>query len=202
MSKIVPPSMLLKAAIMSRVESERGLFRTPTSKRDFALAPGAVVLRAVRILKSCPCVVFDSKLVQNSWMCTPFNGGGRMNFTIKILQSHEFYNQEIVKSWKSLSRFSWPWLQRRASCPLVPSGLGPARLGQTNVLWAGPRIIHKFFNGWINILIDNCLIQWWINCLIDSLKKEDSDLRFVNNDLHTTSTGQNTRLDLINLLIN
>ena len=123
----------------------------------FALAPGAVVLRAVRIPKSCPCVVFDSKLVQNSWMCTPFNGGGRMNFTIKILQSHEFYNQEIVKSWKSLSRFSWPWLQRRASCPLVPSGLGP--VGQTNVLWAGPRIIHEFFNGWINGLIINCLIR-------------------------------------------
>ena len=35
----------------------------------------------------------------------------------------------------------------------------------------------------------NQLIDWSINQSFHSLKKEDSDMRFVNNDLHTTSRG-------------
>jgi len=49
-SKNVPTSMLLKAAIMSwlRVVPEHGFLRTPKSKSEFA--PGAAVLKAVRML--------------------------------------------------------------------------------------------------------------------------------------------------------
>ena len=82
-SKIVPPIMLSKAAIMLSVVSERGLQRTPRSKSDFA--PGLVILRAVKMLKSapCPCLVFGSRLVQNSWICTFSKDDGKMNFAIK-----------------------------------------------------------------------------------------------------------------------
>jgi len=81
-SKIVPPSMLSKAAIMLRVVAERGFLCTPRSKINSA--PGFVVLRAVRVLQSapCPCLVFDSKLVPNSCMCISFNDGGETNFTV------------------------------------------------------------------------------------------------------------------------
>ena len=74
--------MLSNAAIILRVVSERGLQRTPRSKRDFAL--GFVILRAVRMLKSAPCpfLVFGSRLVQNSYICTFRKDGGEMNFTI------------------------------------------------------------------------------------------------------------------------
>jgi len=63
-SKIMPPSMLSKAAIMQRIVSERGLQRTPRSKSD--VAPGLVNVRAVMMLKSahCPSLVFGSRLVQ------------------------------------------------------------------------------------------------------------------------------------------
>ena len=44
----MPPNILLKAVIIIFVVSELGLFRMPHLKRDFA--PGAVVLRAVRML--------------------------------------------------------------------------------------------------------------------------------------------------------
>ena len=74
----------------------RGFLRSPKSKRDFA--PGVVVLRAVRWLMSgtCPVVVFGSnpkgpKLVQNSCMCTSFDDGGEMNFTIKTAFFFEIF---------------------------------------------------------------------------------------------------------------
>ena len=53
-------------------------------------------------------------------------------------------------------------------------------MGQTNVLWAGPRLI---------------------NDLMNQLKKEDSDLRFVHNDLHTTPTGQSTHQDSVKIML-
>jgi len=91
MPKIVPPSMLSKAAIMPRVVSERGLQRTQRSKSDFA--PGLVILKAVIMLESAPChcLVFGSRLVQNIFICTFFKDGGEMNFTIKTAFVDEIF---------------------------------------------------------------------------------------------------------------
>jgi len=63
------------------------------------------ILRTVMMLKSapCPCLVFGSRLVQNNWICIFFKNCGEMNVAIKTA--------------------FWPWLQRHAICPLVPSGL-------------------------------------------------------------------------------
>jgi len=94
-SKIVPPwaRMLLTAAIMLRVVSERGLQRTSRSKIDFA--PGLLILRAVMMLKwvPCPCLVFGSRLVQNSCICTFkfLKNGGEMNFSIKTAFVDEIF---------------------------------------------------------------------------------------------------------------
>ena len=81
---------------MLRVVSERGFLRFRKSKSDFA--PGVVVLRAVRMLMSatCPVLVFGSKpkgpkLVQNSCMCTSFDDGGEINFTIKTAFFFEIF---------------------------------------------------------------------------------------------------------------
>ena len=77
--------MLLKAAIMLRVVSERALQPTPRSKSNFA--PELVILRVVMILKSVSCsgLVFGSRLVQNNCICTLFKDGGERSFTIKTL---------------------------------------------------------------------------------------------------------------------
>jgi len=90
-SKIVPPSVLSKAAIMLRVVSERGLLRTPRSKSNFA--PGLVYLKAAKMSKSasCTCLVFGSRQVQNNCMCTSFNDGCEMNFTIKTAFFDEIF---------------------------------------------------------------------------------------------------------------
>jgi len=87
----VPLITLSKAAIMQRVESERGLQRTPRSKSD--IAPGLVILRAVMMLKSAtyPFFFFGSRLVQNSCICTFLKDGGEMNFTIKTIFFNEIF---------------------------------------------------------------------------------------------------------------
>jgi len=75
--------MLSKVVIILRVVSERGLQRTPRSKNDFA--PGLVNLRAIMMLKlaPCPCLVFSSRLAQNSCIYKFFMDGNEINFTIK-----------------------------------------------------------------------------------------------------------------------
>ena len=105
--------MLSKTVIMLRVVSERGLQQTPRSKSDFA--PGLVILRAIMMLKlaPCPCLVFSSRLVQNSCICTI----SRMSVEWNSQSRHI-----------SQMRFSWLWLQRRASCPPGPRDLGRSAL--------------------------------------------------------------------------
>jgi len=104
--------MLTKAAlaimIMLRVVSQRGLQRTPRSKGNFApgLVTTSIILRDVMVLKSAPCrcLVFGSRLVQNSCICTFFEDGGKMNFTIKTAFFSENFlaltpTTRILPSW-------------------------------------------------------------------------------------------------------
>jgi len=129
--KIVPPIILSKAAIILRVVSERALQRKPMSKS--VLAPSLVILRAAMMLKSAPypCLVLGARLVQKSCICTVFKDGGEIKTAF-------------------FDKIFWPWLQRHASCPLVPSGLGHSVLaGQSRknnvqvLLWSRVRCIQQ-----------------------------------------------------------
>jgi len=162
-------------------------------------------------LSSCFCTSFSAAPLRIASLTLLLNAESRSNDLLSLPPVMGFFTWRLLDSSVGtivLGGYKTQSKQFKTTCRVYFTqsvyllnsiwirGLSLSSLGQTNVLWACPRLINQLFNELILELIHELIVEL-INYLIAELKKEDTNPWFVNNDLHTTSRGQGIHKDSI-----